>query len=283
MGGPSAGYLRARRGDVDEDGQGIYVRAPERERHRARRWARHGGGRRGAEHDRRRISSSAAPYLPYVCTHPATDTWAVGASLSARAAHGATRLADGRVLVSGGMYSTSQYLWGAPYMSAQIYDSALNTWAPAAAMSVGREAHASLLLANGKVMVLGGSAWGGLTEAALVVDIYDSGLRTRARRSPRRNRLARGQRRCPTGACSRAGRQPTRSTTRAGTRGSRSRRRARSGRRRSQVLPNGDVLVAGGQADASAEIYHPSGIQGVSVPIALGLRERVLRGRRFVA
>ncbi|HTN92465.1 MAG TPA: kelch repeat-containing protein, partial [Sorangium sp.] len=69
------------------------------------------------------------------------------------AGHTATRLGgdDGRVLVAGG--------WGgeAYLASAELYDPADDSWAPAQPMSGPRHDHAALLLDSGRVLVVGGS------------------------------------------------------------------------------------------------------------------------------
>lgn len=76
-----------------------------------------------------------------------------GPNLStARALSVAVPLADGRVLIAGGVDAT-----GAALASAEIYDPATNAFTPTGAMSVARAGHAGALLGNGRVMVVGGT------------------------------------------------------------------------------------------------------------------------------
>jgi N-acetylneuraminic acid mutarotase len=67
-----------------------------------------------------------------------------------RSSHAATRLADGRVLVTGGCADD-------PCRSAEIYDPATNRWTPAATMTRGHVRHAAAALADGRVLVSGGT------------------------------------------------------------------------------------------------------------------------------
>lgn len=82
---------------------------------------------------------------------PATNAWSSAGNMSTtRHVHEATRLADGRVLVTGGLND------GAIFASAEIYDPVSNSWSDAAPMSEARWAHAAVLLPSGKVLVSGG-------------------------------------------------------------------------------------------------------------------------------
>jgi N-acetylneuraminic acid mutarotase len=67
----------------------------------------------------------------------------------ARTAHCATRLLDGRVLVTGGFDSTE-------YSEVEIYDPRLNLWTEAEAMNFSRYFHECATLKDGKVMAFGG-------------------------------------------------------------------------------------------------------------------------------
>ncbi|WP_437996961.1 kelch repeat-containing protein [Sorangium sp. So ce185] len=80
--------------------------------------------------------------------------------------HTATRLGgdDGRVLVAGGR-------GGEAYVaSAELYDRANDSWAPAQPMSGPRHDHAALLLDGGRVLVVGGSDGSGALASA---ELYD--------------------------------------------------------------------------------------------------------------
>jgi uncharacterized repeat protein (TIGR02543 family) len=72
---------------------------------------------------------------------------------SARYDHRAILLANGKVLVAGGV--------GNDYLSsAEIYDPATEAWASAGSMNAPRTFHTATLLANGKVLVAGGRSIG---------------------------------------------------------------------------------------------------------------------------
>jgi hypothetical protein len=87
---------------------------------------------------------------------PATGTWSLtGSMTTTRVAHTMTRLADGRVLVAGGLMNFNTYL-----SSAEIYDPATGVWTATGSMSVKREDFTATLLSNGKVLVAGGYLFG---------------------------------------------------------------------------------------------------------------------------
>lgn len=71
-----------------------------------------------------------------------------------RAAHAATVLEDGRVLVTGGM-TTNEVVVD----TAELYLPALNAFVPTGKMTQPRSAHQTVALPDGRVLVLGG--WGG--------------------------------------------------------------------------------------------------------------------------
>ena len=66
--------------------------------------------------------------------------------------YSATRLADGRVLVSGGFGEPSGYL-----ATAETYDPVQGTWSLTASMSTAHHSHRATLLADGRVLVSGGN------------------------------------------------------------------------------------------------------------------------------
>ena len=90
-----------------------------------------------------------------------------GGLADGRYAHTLTRLADGRVLVAGGLTSG-----GGPRDDAEIYDPASGTFqALTARMSVARERHAATLLADGRVLIAGGYTWEG--EQLDTAELFD--------------------------------------------------------------------------------------------------------------
>ena len=68
-----------------------------------------------------------------------------------RAAHTATRLADGRVLVTGGIRAGEVTL-----SSAELYDTSEHTFVPAGFMASVRSGHTATLLRDGRVLLAGG-------------------------------------------------------------------------------------------------------------------------------
>jgi hypothetical protein len=90
-----------------------------------------------------------------------------------RSRHTATRLQNGTVLVTGGYPTNNHDVWSA---SAEIYDPVSNTWSSAGTMSTPRVDHSATLLPSGKALVAGGYIpvqVGSLPTATAIVDIYD--------------------------------------------------------------------------------------------------------------
>jgi hypothetical protein len=101
---------------------------------------------------------------------PTTGTFGPTGSMTvARAFHTATLLADGRVLIAGG---TSDSWTGARFLaSAEIFDPTIGTFSATGAMADKRGSHTATRLADGRVLITGGTATGDarLTSA----EIYD--------------------------------------------------------------------------------------------------------------
>jgi N-acetylneuraminic acid mutarotase len=74
---------------------------------------------------------------------------------TARSAHTATLLSNGKVLVAGGGTSTGLAI------GAELYDPALNSWVAAGTLLAARSNAVALLLPNGKVLVAGGQTLAG--------------------------------------------------------------------------------------------------------------------------
>jgi N-acetylneuraminic acid mutarotase len=163
---------------------------------------------------------------------PSLGTWSfVGGQVIGRSQHTTTVLADGRVLVVGGQGAGQGALSTLSYLkSAQIYDPATSVWSSTGSLTTGRYDHTATLLSDGRVLVTGGNApgttaAGGTTNSA---EIWDPST---------------GQ-----------------WTVVASMTGNALGRRSHV----ATLLPNGNVLVTGGQDSAtprnylaSAEIYDP--------------------------
>lgn len=86
---------------------------------------------------------------------PFTRTFNAGAAMSVvRALHTATALADGRILVVGGV---ADNVTSVATAGGEIFDPFTGAWSPIAPMSVARAGHAAELLADGRVLVVGGT------------------------------------------------------------------------------------------------------------------------------
>lgn len=75
----------------------------------------------------------------------------------ARVLHTATRLSDGRVLVAGGRGRSRNLSMNPVLSSTEIYNPETGLWTPANPMAQARSNHTATLLADGRVLVLGGS------------------------------------------------------------------------------------------------------------------------------
>ncbi len=93
----------------------------------------------------------------------------IGTLAAGRAAHRATRLDDGQILLTGGLFSDTQW------RRAELVDERSGQSSPAGTMSVARVDHAALLLSDGRVLVSGGYASGeraplGISDSAELWD-----------------------------------------------------------------------------------------------------------------
>lgn len=87
----------------------------------------------------------------YVYLNGFRETASMG---SPRVGASMTRLADGRVLVVGGVDASNT-----PLSSAEIYDPTAGSWTPTGSLTLGpRSIHTATLLNNGKVLIAGGSS-----------------------------------------------------------------------------------------------------------------------------
>jgi hypothetical protein len=100
-----------------------------------------------------------------------TKEWTQVASMAtARRAHTATTLGNGKVLVTGGKNRA-----GTTLSSTEIYDPATDTWTAGPAMAVARAWHSATLLASGRVLIAGGHTG---TAATNTTQEYDPGTNT---------------------------------------------------------------------------------------------------------
>jgi N-acetylneuraminic acid mutarotase len=87
---------------------------------------------------------------------PATGAFtATGGMTMARESHTATLLRDGKVLITGGHKGRRSAI--TVYSSAEIYNPASGTFSPTGDLTVRRHKHDATLLADGRVLIIGGS------------------------------------------------------------------------------------------------------------------------------
>ncbi len=98
----------------------------------------------------------------------AAAVFAAGRPLAtARYAHTATLLPNGKVLVAGGYNGST---WAA---SAELYDPATGNWSATGSLATARQFHTATLLPNGKVLVAGGINSGGASNPLASAELYD--------------------------------------------------------------------------------------------------------------
>ena len=109
---------------------------------------------------------------------PKTGTFTpTGSMKTARGFHTATLLADGRVLVTGG--DAAAWDDSGPFLaSAEIYDPSTGTFTTTGSMATGRAHHAATLLADGRVLITGGTPGqaggnGSGTTSLTAAELYD--------------------------------------------------------------------------------------------------------------
>ncbi len=104
---------------------------------------------------------------------PSTRTFtATGNMTAARSNHVATRLLDGRVLITGGWDPTF-----AVSSSAELYEPSTGTFTAVGGMLTPSPCYATALLGNGKVLIVEGAPWSN-GAVALNADLYDPASRT---------------------------------------------------------------------------------------------------------
>ena len=87
---------------------------------------------------------------------PAKGTWTATGAIATSAGETATLLRDGRVLVAGGLGTDNVNAIAA----AEVFDPRTGTWSTTASMREARLSGQAALLADGRVVVFGGSTTG---------------------------------------------------------------------------------------------------------------------------
>ena len=117
-----------------------------------------------------KILNSAELYSPASGTFAAT-----GKMAGVRMYHSAVLLPNGKVLVSGGLYTYKPRLrYAVATTSAEVFDPATGLWSSAGNMTTARAYHSSTVMPNGKVLVVGGGT----------ADIYDPATNSWAATAP---------------------------------------------------------------------------------------------------
>ncbi|MEU0094819.1 kelch repeat-containing protein [Kribbella sp. NPDC006257] len=107
--------------------------------------------------------------------NPVLEKWTpTGELIEPRLSHSATLLADGRVLVAGGLTVRSPDSQGTT-TSAELYDPIAGTWSTTGAMTDPRSNHQAALLRDGRVLVIGGQRYTGTGDVAnlALCEIYN--------------------------------------------------------------------------------------------------------------
>jgi len=113
-------------------------------------------------------SASAVVTIELPTSTTAGNFTAVGSMTTARAAHTATLLPNGKVLIAGGAGYGFQAL-----ASAELYDPSTRTFAPTGSMIMPRYDHSATLLADGRVLIAGGTQNVNARAFVFTAEIYD--------------------------------------------------------------------------------------------------------------
>jgi hypothetical protein len=115
--------------------------------------------------------SSGAILLTSELFDPAGGTWTPTGSLADfRADHTATLLTNGKVLVTGGLVVRPG---DSSLRTAEVYDSAKETWTATGSLTIGRGLHTATVLPDGRVLVAGGYYVNGSYGSLASTEIYD--------------------------------------------------------------------------------------------------------------
>lgn len=104
---------------------------------------------------------------------PVTNTWSptAGPLNVARRSHTATLLANGKVLITGGGNGVTTA--SIPMASAELFDPQTGLFTLTSPMTTPRLGHGATMLANGKVLVTGGSDGTGTSHPTAAAEIFD--------------------------------------------------------------------------------------------------------------
>jgi len=119
-------------------------------------------------------AANSSNYLPSMAElyDPQTETFTAtsgGGMIVPRLSHTATLLPDGRVLLAGG----SSYAQGTAISAAELYDPITGMFTATASMSKTRYMHRATLLTDGTVLITGGAGSYGPLNIANTAEIYD--------------------------------------------------------------------------------------------------------------
>ncbi|MSR74833.1 MAG: hypothetical protein EXS14_05105 [Planctomycetes bacterium] len=105
-----------------------------------------------------------------------TRTFQAGPPLAAsRVLHSATRLLDGRILIAGGLDGAAILNW----TDGEVYDPATNTFTPVANQMAGpRAAHTATLLNDGRVLLTGGNTEFSILSAGNFIAVFSTAINT---------------------------------------------------------------------------------------------------------
>jgi N-acetylneuraminic acid mutarotase len=206
--------------------------------------------------------------------NPVSGTWTATTSMhDARGEHTATLLPNGKVLVAGGYTFNPPVVYTGPYslQSAEVYDPNNGTWSWTGSLTTGRRSHTAALLADGKVLVVGGFGhdnYDGLSTA----ELYDPasgtwsvpGILATARYFHAATLLASGQLLITGGINNQTSYMPANAelydptlTLPTGSWAYNVPMNIARAGHTATLLANGNVLVAGGTSFAPAELYFP--------------------------
>jgi hypothetical protein len=93
-----------------------------------------------------------------------------GSMTTARCLDTATLLANGKVLIAGGLDSTCG---GSAFVSAELYDPSTGLFSAAGNMTMARRSHSATLLADGRVLIAGGYASYPFVQPLTGAELYD--------------------------------------------------------------------------------------------------------------